>query len=170
MDANAHMAAGTAYYKDGNYKLAIECFLLATEADSKHPDHFEQLGIARFHHGDKEGALTALHRAQELQPENPYRYSSRAYVRDSLGDTAGAVEDYRIAVKLDPEDAVAWNNLGLLEEKLGYKQLNKSFFDTLHLQVADQAKLRNAATAHEVNLRYFENGNVAVFDIKQIGS
>lgn len=122
MQGQAHYTAGVAYYKDGNYKLAIECFLLATEAEPANADYHEQLGITWFHHGDKEAALECLERAQTLEPENPYRYSSRAYVRDSLGDTEGAVADYRIAVELDPDDAVAWNNLGLLEEKLGYKQ------------------------------------------------
>lgn len=39
-----------------------------------------------------------------------------------FGDTEAAILDYEKAIKLDPEDAVSYNNIGLLQEKLGYKQ------------------------------------------------
>ena len=48
---------------------------------------------------------------------------------------------------------------------LGYKQLNKCFFDTLRLQLPAQVsteKLRTIALSKEVNLRYFDNGDVGV--------
>ncbi len=49
--------------------------------------------------------------------------------------------------------------------KLGYVQLNKQFFDTLRFSLPEQVtvqKIRTIALSREVNLRYFENGNVGL--------
>ena len=49
--------------------------------------------------------------------------------------------------------------------KLGYKQQNQSFFDTLYLTLPEhvtQQKLRTIALSKEVNLRYFDNGQVGI--------
>ncbi len=49
--------------------------------------------------------------------------------------------------------------------KLGYFQHNTSFFDTLHLTLPEhvtQQKLRTIALSKDVNLRYFENGQVGI--------
>lgn len=54
----------------------------------------------------------------------------------------------------------------LLEEslvKLGYKQLNKGYFDTLRFALPESVsteQIRTIALSKEVNLRYFENGLV----------
>jgi len=55
-------------------------------------------------------------------------------VKDRMGDIDGGIADYEIAVKLDPDDAIAYNNLGMLQEKLGYKKASERNFkkaDTL---------------------------------------
>lgn len=49
--------------------------------------------------------------------------------------------------------------------KLGYKQLNEYFFDTLRFVLPDHVttqQIRTIALSKEVNLRYFENGNVGI--------
>lgn len=49
--------------------------------------------------------------------------------------------------------------------RLGYIQRNEVFFDTLRLQLPDnvsQDKLRTIALSKEVNLRYFDNGDVGI--------
>ncbi len=49
--------------------------------------------------------------------------------------------------------------------KLGYVQLNKQFFDTLRFTLPEQVtvqKIRTIALSREVNLRYYENGNVGL--------
>lgn len=49
--------------------------------------------------------------------------------------------------------------------KLGYKQLNEQYFDTLRFALPAQVspqQMSTIATSKEVNLRYFENGNVGV--------
>lgn len=49
--------------------------------------------------------------------------------------------------------------------KLGYKQLNKQYFDTLRFALPDSIsaqQVRTIALSKEVNLRYFENGDVGL--------
>ena len=50
-------------------------------------------------------------------------------------------------------------------ETLGYKQLNKDFFDTLKIELPEQVSvdvLREIALECRVNLRYFETGHVGI--------
>ena len=56
-------------------------------------------------------------------------------------------------------------DLGDNLEKYGYKQRNKYFFDTLYIQLPENVHvnlLREKALEQEINLRYFENGNVGI--------
>lgn len=49
--------------------------------------------------------------------------------------------------------------------KLGYTQHNEIFFDTLYLSLPEhvsQQKLRTIALSKEVNLRYYENGDIGI--------
>jgi glycine dehydrogenase len=49
--------------------------------------------------------------------------------------------------------------------KLGYRQLNKNFFDTLKIQLPEhiaQADVMKAALSHGINLRYFNDGKVGI--------
>lgn len=60
--------------------------------------------------------------------------------------------------------------------RLGYRQKNELFFDTLRLELPDHVtpqEIRTIALSKEINLRYFENGDVGVSvdettDIKDI--
>lgn len=50
-------------------------------------------------------------------------------------------------------------------DKMGYRQLNKQYFDTLYISLPfgmEIEQLRTVAIGKEVNLRYFENGNVGI--------
>lgn len=49
--------------------------------------------------------------------------------------------------------------------KLGYKQINEYFFDTLRFSLPDHVsvqQIRTIALSKEVNLRYFDNGDVGI--------
>ncbi|MTI87008.1 MAG: aminomethyl-transferring glycine dehydrogenase [Balneolaceae bacterium] len=46
--------------------------------------------------------------------------------------------------------------------KLGVKVLNETFFDTLTVEVANQAKVKSVAEQYEVNFRYFEDGRAGI--------
>nr|WP_299417640.1 aminomethyl-transferring glycine dehydrogenase [uncultured Emticicia sp.] len=47
-------------------------------------------------------------------------------------------------------------------ERLDYQVLNKNYFDTVTIDTEDNIKIRAIAEKHEVNLRYYANGNVGV--------
>jgi glycine dehydrogenase len=46
--------------------------------------------------------------------------------------------------------------------ELGYQQLNKSYFDTIKLKVADAGKIREMAEKKEINFRYFDNNHIGI--------
>lgn len=86
-------------------------------------------GVIFIHLNKKEEALKDFDQAVFLEDSYGYRYASRAYARDFFGDTEAAILDYEKAIKLDPEDAVSYNNMGLLQEKLGYKKKAQKNFE-----------------------------------------
>lgn len=106
----------------GNTTRALELIDLADELAPDSAEIIFEKGVILFHAGKKGLALLFMDRAVGLEPENPYRYAGRAYIRDGLGDIHGAIADYETALRLDPEDSVSHNNLGLLQEKLGWKE------------------------------------------------
>ena len=90
---------------------------------------FSDRGVIFIHLNKKEDALQDFNKAVFLEDAYGYRYASRAYAKDFFGDTEAAILDYEKAIKLDPEDAVSHNNIGLLQEKLGYKQKAQKNFE-----------------------------------------
>ncbi len=45
---------------------------------------------------------------------------------------------------------------------LGLKQVNKNYFDTLKIEVADKKAIKAEATKQEVNFRYFEDNHIGI--------
>ena len=90
---------------------------------------FSDRGVIFINLNKKKEALKDFDQAVFLEDSYGYRYASRAYARDFFGDTEAAILDYEKAIKLDPEDAVSYNNIGLLQEKLGYKKKAQKNFE-----------------------------------------
>jgi len=86
-------------------------------------------GVIFIHLNKKEEALKDFDQTVFLEDSYGYRYASRAYAKDFFGDTEAAILDYEKAIKLEPEDAVSYNNIGLLQEKLGYKKKAQKNFE-----------------------------------------
>jgi len=105
----------------GEYLKAIDCFSKALLQHPENADIFSDRGVSYLHLKFEKEAMADFNHALELQPEYGYRYAARAYAKDFFGDTDAAIEDYEKAIELDPEDAVSYNNIGLLQEKKGYK-------------------------------------------------
>jgi glycine dehydrogenase len=58
-------------------------------------------------------------------------------------------------------------------QALGYNQLNKAYFDTLRIALPQEVStqhLQSVALSKEVNLRYFDNGDVGSASMKQLMS
>ncbi|MGB1041702.1 MAG: tetratricopeptide repeat protein, partial [Flavobacteriales bacterium] len=98
------------------------------EEEPNNPKYFSERGVCFLNLNQFGRALEDMNSSVKLEPNYSYRYASRAFVKDKMGDTEGGIADYEIAVKLDPEDAIALNNLGLLQEKLGYKKSSERNF------------------------------------------
>lgn len=47
-------------------------------------------------------------------------------------------------------------------EAAGFEQLNKSYFDTLKVKVADVNAIREVAESREINFRYFDNRHIGI--------
>ncbi|MDA0729231.1 MAG: tetratricopeptide repeat protein [Bacteroidetes bacterium] len=92
------------------------------------PDAMHDRAVCHFHCGEGDLALKWLDLAVEVQPEYSYRYASRGWMKQALQDDEGARLDYEKALVLDPEDAITLNNLGLLEERMGYKKQARERF------------------------------------------
>lgn len=116
-------------YAEHDFSEAIYWYTRAISEAPEDADLYSERAVAFFHNKELGPSLDDMNKAQELEPENSYRYASRAYIRDAMGDLKGAIEDYQVAIKLDPDDAIAHNNLGLLTEKMGYRQQAQVFFD-----------------------------------------
>ncbi|TAH22492.1 MAG: tetratricopeptide repeat protein [Cytophagales bacterium] len=123
-----HYEKGLQKLKEGKYSEALINFDKALAENPYDASCMSDKAVALFHLDKKAESLALLDHAQKLEPANPYRYSSRAFVKDAMGDLQGAILDYQKAIELDPEDMVAYNNLGLIEEKLGYKEAAKKKF------------------------------------------
>ncbi len=128
--ASDYHQKGLYYVSKQEYQKAIVAYTRAIELDPEQAEFYSDRAVAFFHADQGRYSLDDMNKARDLEPYKGYRYSSRAFIKDHLGDLDGAIEDYKEAVRIDPEDAIAQNNLGLLEEKKGYKEQSKKRFIT----------------------------------------
>ena len=120
---------GFSLVDSGEFEECITHVNKAIKDFENDPDLHALRAEAFFKLNKYEEALKDFNKAARIEPLNPYRYSSRAFLKDAMGDTRGAVDDYKKAYELDPNDATILNNMGVLEEKLGYKEAAKKRFD-----------------------------------------
>ncbi len=117
------------HYKLSHFEKAIADFDSFVTIMPSNAKIYADRGLALQMIGKTKAALQDFDKAVALEPQNPYRYASRAFIKDRNKDFHGAIEDYQHAIALDPEDAISLNNLGLVEEKLGYKERAKERFN-----------------------------------------
>lgn len=120
---------GKEKYAERDFKGAVMDFTMALEKDPGNPEILYQRAMTYFHLQKHSLALLDMDEAVKYQPNYAFRYSSRAYMRDAIGDVVGAISDYKKAIELDPEDVISYNNLGILEDKMGRKQISEAYFN-----------------------------------------
>lgn len=140
------------YMKVDKMDKALIALNKAIEQEPSNPNYFSERGVVYYHLKNKMKSIADMDKAVELQPQYSYRYSSRAYIKDWLGDLEGAIADYEKAVELDPKDAIAQNNLGMLQEKMGYKQKAQHYYDQADT-LAGVKKRRAEYQAEEVDIK-----------------
>lgn len=114
--------------KDGKYDKALSILNKLIKKEPNNADFFSERGVVYYHLEQAENSINDMNKAADLEAENPYRYSSRAFIRDWMGDLHGAISDYEKTIEMDPDDAIAQNNLGMLQEKLGYKEKANDYY------------------------------------------
>lgn len=129
MFANLYHEKAYQLSKERNFDAALKAFEKALELHPNSVDIISDRGVVYIHLKEKQKALNDFNRAVEMQPDYSFRYSARAYALDFFGNTEDAIKDYEKAIELDPKDAVAYNNLGMLQEKLGYKKMADANFE-----------------------------------------
>jgi len=128
MNALESFQLAEAHFDKGDFKESIRLYSIAIELDPQNASYIAQRGVAFFHYGKNEEALYDLDLALRLEPTNPFRYASRAFILSNLNRIDEAIADYKKTIELDPEDSIAYNNLGLLEEKKGYRKSARKNF------------------------------------------
>lgn len=124
----AYYIRGIAHRKLQDFQSSLSDFDALVIIAPHVADSYAERGVTHFHLKNFESCLKDMNKAIELEPKNAYRYSSRAYIKGYTGDIEGAIADYKLAIQLDPDDEIAHNNLGLMQEKLGYRKQSHASF------------------------------------------
>jgi len=114
---------GNAYFKEGKFKEARQCYLNAVELNPNVPVYYENIGLASDELGDWQSSVEAYEKAAALSPSWSI-HNSLGIAYYKLNDHKHAIENYLSAIELDPKQAIFYDNLGLAYDQLS--KLNES--------------------------------------------
>ncbi len=100
-----HIAAGSQALATGRYRLAVERFSRAVQADPDDPLRHCYRAAAHSWDNDWEAAFTDYSRAIALDSRCQPAWSGRAMVAVARGDYQQAIDDATVALCLNPDDA-----------------------------------------------------------------
>jgi tetratricopeptide (TPR) repeat protein len=122
MTAEKYFDKGNEFYKNGDFKSAIENYDKAIEINPKDAEAYFNRGNAKDDLGDKQAAIDDYDKAIEINPNLAEAYYNRGNAKDDLGNKQAAIDDYSKAIEINPNDADAYCNRGDAEFALGDKQ------------------------------------------------
>ncbi|XP_069620590.1 RNA polymerase II-associated protein 3 [Ranitomeya imitator] len=125
---------GNAYFKEGKYELAIECYTQGIEADSSNallPANRAMAYLKIQKYKDAEEDCT---QAIALDTSYGKAFARRGTARVMLGNLEEAREDFEMVLKLEPGNKQAITELAKISQELGKESENRN------RQSADESK------------------------------
>ena len=112
-EASKYIINGNAYFNDGLFDKAIECYQKAIEIYPDFAGAYYNMGIAYYNKGNYEKAIECYQNAIEIYPLYARAYYNMGFAYSDKGNYEKAIECYQNAIDIDPEDASAYNNMGI---------------------------------------------------------
>lgn len=109
----AYTNRGTAYYRDGQYSLALQDYNKAVEHGPNYSDSYYNRGNVYSAIEENDKAIKDFTKAIELNPRDANAYSNRGNAFNSVRDFQRAVEDQTAAIGINPNNADFYFNRGL---------------------------------------------------------
>ena len=108
-----YLRRGEAYYRKGNYELALADFDRAVQLSPQQPNGYYYRGLVYGRTGDHELAIADFNKALELRPQEAVTYNARATAYTRRGEYSRALVDYNRAIQLNPQLKMLYYNRGL---------------------------------------------------------
>src|SRR5258706_4614004 len=117
-DPNAQNNLGNAYFKEGRFEEARQCYYKAIEINPNISVYYENVGLASDELSEWEVSIDAYEKATALNPSWTM-FNSLGIAYFKLNQHEQAAENYRKAIELGGENAILYDNIGLALEQLG---------------------------------------------------
>lgn len=119
VSATFYVGQGDAFFKVGNYTLAIVAYTCAVAQDSTYAPAYANRGFAYSAQGNEDQALADYNQALELDELLVSAYNNRGILYMNQGNFGLAINDFTLAVSLDPAYATAFHNRALVHAAEG---------------------------------------------------
>lgn len=120
-DPKTHNNLGDMYYRQGNYKKAIEEFSLAIKLKSNYADAYHNLANVYYRSGELIKARENYEKALSINPNIWQSYQSIAVTYFDQKQFDKAEENIKKAIAIDPNNAVLYANLAAIYMNLKEK-------------------------------------------------
>ncbi|KAG8577719.1 hypothetical protein GDO81_010272 [Engystomops pustulosus] len=117
-------AIGNAYFKEGKYELAIECYTEGIEADSTNALLPANRAMAYLKIQKYQEAEEDCTKAIALDTSYGKAFARRGTARIMLGKLSKAKEDFEMVLKLEPGNKQAISELAKISQELNEKTVN----------------------------------------------
>ncbi len=132
--------------RQGRTKEAEQAFQQLLEADPRHVQALNVVGLAAFRDGQLLRARELLERARAAQADDPITQHHLGLILEAAGNFSAAVDAQREAIRLAPELHVARLYLGRLLEQTGLPDEALVAYGRALKGAQDQGRWVNAAT------------------------
>ena len=144
------------------YKF-IKVFNEDIEIKSKHPDAWNDLGLAHSALENYEEAIKAYDKAIEISPKHVDAWNNKGLALSALENYEEAIKAYDETIEISPKHVDAWNNKGLALSALeNYEEAIKAYDETIEISPKHADAWNNKGKA-SYNLDKYEEA-IKAFD------